>query len=372
MAENIADYVRAEKRGFGELGVTDVDLLVFAASMYFEFERFPHYLEEGASTRLSDMGEYGELVRYAEHDYNPADMLELARALAESPRFGDVPIERFACIVGDDPAIQFAAACFPVSDELVVVAYRGTDAHLEGWQEDFEMLWREASPGQTEALRYLHAAAAAYPDAQLFLCGHSKGGACAEYAAVFADSRLGERVVRACSFDGQALFKVGGAADLDLEAYDRALLERYERVRVPIVRYVFPSSIGLLMERRDAGFILASPGFVFAQTTDPEHEHNICAVRVRAGEVVTEAADEQRIRKSTGTVRIMPVLSSAERRFATDAVVAACRNAGITVNLTDEGVKQLLSALRTWYKAAPRDEKRQVRRLMAKVALARK
>ncbi|MBQ9042644.1 MAG: DUF2974 domain-containing protein [Eggerthellaceae bacterium] len=372
MAENIAEYVRAEKRGFDEKGLTDVDLLVFAAALYFEFERFPHYLEAGVSTRLADMAAHGRLVEYAEHDYNPADMLELAEALAESPRFGCVPIERFECIVGDDPAIQFAAACFPVSDELVVVAYRGTDAHLVGWQEDFEMLWREAAPGQLEALRYLREAAAAYPNVELALCGHSKGGACAEYAAVFANSQLSGRIVRACSFDGQALFKVGGAADLDLEAYDRALLERYGQIDVPLVRYVFPSSIGLLMERRDAGFILASPGFVFAQSIDPEHEHNICAVRVRGGEVIIEAAGEDRVRKSTGAVRIMPSLSGAERRFATNAVVEACRYAGITVSLTDEGVKQLFAALRAWYKAAPRNEKRQARRLMAKVVFARK
>ena len=372
MGENIAEYVRAETRGFGEKGLTDVDLLAFAASLYFEFERFPHYLDEGTSTPLSNLGEYGELVRYAEHDYDPAELLELAEALVESPRFGHVPIERFECIVGDDPAIQFAAACFPVSDELVVVAYRGTDAHLVGWQEDFEMLWREAAPGQLEALRYLREAAAAYPNAKLALCGHSKGGACAEYAAVFANSQLSSRIVRACSFDGQALFKVGGAADLDLEAYDRALLERYEQIDVPLVRYVFPSSIGLFMERRDARFILSSPGFAFAQSTDPKREHGICAVRVRDGAVVTEAADAERVRKSTGAVRIMPVLSGAERRFATNAVVEACRDAGITVSLTDEGVKQLLAALRAWYKAAPRDDKRQVRRLLAKFALARK
>ena len=372
MAENIAHYVRAEARGFNDKELTDVDLLVFAASMYFEFERFPHYSETGASTPLSGMSRHGELIRYAEHDYSPADMLELAEALAESPRFGCVPIERFECIVGDDPAIQFAAACFPVSDELVVVAYRGTDAHLVGWQEDFEMLWREAAPGQVEALRYLREAAAAYPHAKLALCGHSKGGACAEYAAVFANSRLSSRIVRACSFDGQALFKVGGAADLDLEVYDRALLERYEQIDVPLVRYVFPSSIGLLMERREARFILSSPGFAFAQSTDPEHAHSICAVRVRDGEVVTETVDEERIFKSTGAVRVVSSLSGAERRFATNAVVDACRNAGITVNLTDEGVKQLLAALRVWYKAASRDERRQARRLMAKVALTRK
>lgn len=370
MQQGILNYLASETRPFGDFGVTDVDLLVLSAAMYLEFERFSRYARVDASTAFSQMDQYGAFREHAEHDYHPADTEELLRLLASSPRFGGVSLERFSCVVEDEPPLQFGAACFPISDECVVVAFRGTDVKLQGWLEDFEMTWREAGPGLARAQRYLREAAAAYPQARFYVCGHSKGGSYAEYAAVFASSELSRRIERVCSFDGPSLFHVGGAADLDLEAYDRALLERYDEAALPITRYIFASSIGLLLERRDSRELLDSGRFPFVKSIDPRRDHSVFAAAVVDGAFVLEPVSAAALRAKTRSARFIRAFSRSERKFFTDALAEACRAAGVTLGITNEGANHLGEALRAWYASAPADVKRQARKLIVKAAIA--
>lgn len=370
MAQGILGYLSSETRAFKDFGVNDVDLLVLSAAMYLEFERFEHYSRESASTPFSAAEDVGSFREYAEHDYHPADSEELLRLLAASPRFGGVPIERFSCAVEDEPPLQFGAACFPINEECVVVAFRGTDMKLQGWLEDFEMTWREAAPGLVRAQRYLREAAAAYPRARLFVCGHSKGGSYAEYAALFASDELAGRIERVCSFDGPSLFRVGGAADLDLEAYDLALLERYDEMALPIARYVFASSIGLLLERRDACELLDSARFPFVKSIDPGRNHSVFAAGVEGGALALEPVSADALKAKMGSARFMRAFSGDERRFFTDALAEACRASRVTLGITNEGSGHLAGALRAWYASAPAEQRRQARKLIAKAAIA--
>lgn len=370
MAQDILQYLESETHSFDEQDVTDVDLLAFAAAMYLEFERFERFAGESASTPFSAMADYGAFHAYAEHDYHPADTEKLLRLMAASPRFGRVPIEHFTCVVEDEPPLQFAAACFPLSADLVVVAFRGTDMKLQGWLEDFEMMWRETAPGLVRAQRYLRQAAAAYPGAGFYVCGHSKGGTCAEYATVFADEALSARIKRTCSFDGPSLFHAGGAADLDLEAYDLALIERYAEVTVPITRYVFASSIGLLLERRSPQELIGSGRFPVVKSIDPQRDHSVFAARIVDGAFALEDVTAGQLGAKMGSTRFMQSFSAAERKFVTDALASACRASGITLGVTNEGVGHLGKALRSWLATAPADAKRQAHRLVVKAAIA--
>ena len=79
------------------------------------------------------------------------------------------------------------------------------------------MSFENAVPGQLAAVAYLRLAAAAIPG-PLVLCGHSKGGNLAFYAAVSAEE-LRDRLIGAWSFDGPGLDDemVASAAYIDIE-----------------------------------------------------------------------------------------------------------------------------------------------------------
>lgn len=358
--ENLTAYLKSERRSFGELPLSDADLLAFSALLYAEFERFGEF---PASVRIGDLLEHGTLHEYMEHDCNPIGMMALLEALVASPRFGDVRLERFECIVDESCIIQFGAACFALSGEEAVVAFRGTDSKLVGWHEDFAALYLEMMPGQVEALRYARAAAEAYPEAKLVVCGHSKGGTEAESVALFADDALASRIDRAVSFDGPALFKNGGSAAPDLEAFDLVLLERYGALTTPVTRYIFPSKIGLMMERRDPGV------FPYTATVNPALGHNVCSVKVVDGQLASAEPDDKSIRGALVLTRLVAGFTAEERQVVVEEVIAACRNAGVTIDLSERGIARLTKLLKAHYRTLPRDRKRIFRRLI-RLALA--
>lgn len=364
--KNILDYARTENRSFLECPVNDVDLLVLSAAMYFEFERFQQFLEADESIVFSSFPAIGDISLFGEHDYYPRETTELATALATSKRFGSVPVEHFECIVQSEPAMQFGAACMPLAPDCVVVAYRGTDITYEGWQEGFEMTFREAGPGQIAALGYLHRAAVAYPNARLYVCGHSKGGTFAEYAALLADDDLSKRIARASSFDGPGLFRCGGPASLDLAAYDIALAEHYDSVNVPIVRYIFPSAVGLLFEKRAPEFIFESEKFSFVQPCASVRGHNVFSVGIEGCSFAMEDQSLENVRDGLGSARFLQAYSVEERAFAARVIIEACSSAGVTIDLSDKGMQEMFRALVAWYRNAARDERRKARLLIAK------
>ena len=114
------------------------------------------------------------------------------------------------------------------------MAYRGTDNSIAGWHEDFDMGYASPVPAQSEAVAYLRRMAEA--GRPLHVCGHSKGGNLAAYAAAFSDEATQELLQDIYSFDGPGL--------------DEAALESegYARIRPRLRSYIPQSSVvGLLM-----------------------------------------------------------------------------------------------------------------------------
>ena len=353
-SQNLATYLLNEKRPFDEAPLSDVDLMAFAALMYAEFERFGHFSDAGASTPIGELPLFGKLWEYVEHDCNPDGMLPLVEAMVGSPRFADVRLECFRCIVDEARAIQFAAGCFPLSDRCVVVAYRGTDTKLVGWQEDFELMWQAEGPGEAEAVRFLVDAANAYPGARLLLCGHSKGGAFAEHAAVYAPNELLGNIERAVSFDGPALFRLGEVACPEFGDLDDVLLARYDQLPFPVQRYIFPSMVGLMFERRDPA------RFTYTQAVDEDRTHNICSARIIDGRIAASTPTVEDMCDGMLVSRWVRLMSLEQRRFTSMFVIDSCRKAGISIDLAD--TKPLMFALaRGFFTAGPQKQAQLIR-----------
>ena len=164
-----------------------------------------------------------------------ADRHKLLRAAGESARFGGLTINHCVDVFDAEREMQFAAVTYDLPDGTRVIGYRGTDATVIGWREDFNMSFACPVPSQTEAVRYLERVAARTVG-RLRLCGHSKGGNLALYAAACCTPKLRARIGEIYLFDAPGFDQ----ATLQAEGYREVL---------PRVRSYVPqtSVIGRLM-----------------------------------------------------------------------------------------------------------------------------
>ena len=125
--------------------------------------------------------------------------LDFARACADSLRFGNIILEDFRDIY-DSQDKQFAAVTYKLDDGATVIAFRGTDATIIGWKEDFMISYTRV-PSQDLAYEYArqHVAEA---ENGVIICGHSKGAHLALYSAAHLDSSEKEKLIRLYVNDG--------------------------------------------------------------------------------------------------------------------------------------------------------------------------
>ena len=119
--------------------------------------------------------------------------------MAASKRFARVILEDYNSYVDTELEGQFAAMTFSSGRRSIYITYRGTDNHVIGWKEDFNMSYLESIPAQDSAVRYLEEQIAkerhvSCQGRRVILGGHSKGGNLAVYAAVCADPETAERI----------------------------------------------------------------------------------------------------------------------------------------------------------------------------------
>lgn len=136
-------------------------------------------------------------------------------AVAASPRFRQMKVRDYLSLFDTRLEMQFAAMTFVHKDQFAVVTFRGTDASITGWKEDFNMAYASPVPAQEQALRYLEAVAPRLPH-RLILNGHSKGGNLAEYAALKAPAAIRNRLEAVYNLDGPG-FKEGMFTEDDYE-----------------------------------------------------------------------------------------------------------------------------------------------------------
>lgn len=199
--KNIITYGETVFDTFEERGFCAVDSLILS---WFSYFRFPEELEEirgweGVPLRDLFRAEYFD--RIFHELWDPESCRKLFTALTASPRFRDISVRGYTEQMDIEKEKQFAAVSFQLTPAICYVAFRGTDASLVGWKEDFNMAFQTPVPAQTAAVQYLEEAAA-HCGGQILVGGHSKGGNLAVYSAAFCDPGLQERISRVFSHDG--------------------------------------------------------------------------------------------------------------------------------------------------------------------------
>lgn len=137
---------------------------------------------------------------------------DLLKACGNSERFGTMKVCGFINKIDHENEEQFSAVTvlLPCKEDVVFVAFRGTDDTIVGWKEDFNMSFMDVIPSQHDSVVYLNSVfeknalqLSSYKN--IYIAGHSKGGNLAMFSSLFADSKIKKRIKRIYTFDAPGL-----------------------------------------------------------------------------------------------------------------------------------------------------------------------
>jgi len=178
---------------------------------------------------------------------------ELVRLMGQGVRFGTMRLVCFQDLFSEQEEKQFAAVAVQLGDGTTFVAYRGTDATLVGWKEDFNMGFADEVPAQRESVHFLNAVARQV-DGPLRVGGHSKGGNLSVYAALFCEDDVRARIREIYNNDGPGL-----TARMQ-ECPNCAEIMKRLKTYLPQT-----SIIGMLMEHNESYQVVRSEGIGIMQ-----------------------------------------------------------------------------------------------------------
>lgn len=234
--------------------------------------------------------------------YSVKDDRKLLAALAQSVRFGTMRLCAFVNRVDGEAEEQFSAVTFLPEAGPALIAYRGTDNTVVGWQEDFNMCFESEVPAQRDAAAYAEHMAQVL-DGGIILGGHSKGGNLAAYAELFVSGETHRRIQAVYNFDGPGFNEeiVGSAAF--------AQRKRCVQTFVPQ-----SSIVGVLMENDEVMTVVRSDGVGIFQ-------HNPYTWQVMGGSFIALPERTNSSRFADETVRHwLASLSPEVRRRAIDGI----------------------------------------------------
>ena len=217
---NSSDYLKNfGSVSFEELPFNAVDSFALCQSFYMPVENVYENVKSPSLTLRELYMKCFEL-RGAKH--KPVGLILSKQISVRAVRFGGAKVADVTNVFTTEPCIQFAAMTLLLSDGTVAIVFRGTDDSLIGWKEDVDILVKKSMPSHQLAQDYLERVAAAYPG-KLVLCGHSKGGNLALWAALKCSDDVRERIVGLYNLEGPGFYNYHLYGT---QAY-RELLDRY-------------------------------------------------------------------------------------------------------------------------------------------------
>lgn len=250
---NFVTYVQTQFDSFDERPFCEVDSLVFSWLSYYRLsEKLPNiHSWEGVS--LSDWLRAEDFDAMMGSLWNVPGSHDLLYAVCSSPRYRGTHMCAYKTRFNKETEEQFAAMTFLLPNGEVYVAFRGTDATLVGWKEDFNLAFQCPVPSQENARTYLESVAAHF-DGPLYVGGHSKGGNLAVYAGITCADEHQGRIKQIFSHDGPG--------------FNEQFLKdpRFENVHERVAKTVPQSSIiGMIFENQEEYKIVESTAFSITQ-----------------------------------------------------------------------------------------------------------
>ena len=199
---------------FEEKEFNEIDALILSQLIYIDFEGIvlkdsKVYISDAAKQyyALHSAEEIEELISVSQK------AASLLRNCAKSRRFSEIALCNYINNVNVEIEKQFAAINYLLPGGLLVIAYRGTDITMTGVKESAMLSYMFPVPAQIEALYYFQETAM-LTTGKITVCGHSKGGNLAVFAAVNCSNSLKKRI------DGVFEFDAPGFPKWFFERYD--------------------------------------------------------------------------------------------------------------------------------------------------------
>lgn len=251
---NIIDYAESQMEDFKTTPFNLVDSLILSQFVYIHFNVVvPELSDKQAPVRIGDLLKAEQIPKMLHNVRDAKSNHRLLLALGMSPRFRDIRMCCYSDSLDATMQKQFAAVTYLLDDETAYIAYRGTDATIVGWKEDFNMAFITPVPAQKEGVSYLNEVAEQFPHA-LMVGGHSKGGNIAVYSAMECHQGVQNRIVGIYSHDGP------GFRD------EIFMSEKYTRIKTRIHKTLPQSSlVGMLLQLQEDYVVVESNEFWIMQ-----------------------------------------------------------------------------------------------------------
>ena len=240
---HLLDYViTTSRKTFEELPFNEVDALVFAQLAYYDYSIF----EDGITLR--EIANNKKVLKATDlKNLIGKDDERMFNVAIVSKRYRDCIVKWHVSKLDRASAMQFSATTFIISKKRAVIAYRGTDGTVVGWNEDMNMTYMFPIPGQVEAQRYINDVLGKIKCNDIIVVGHSKGGNIAVYASVMARKDLQDNISAVYNFDGPGF--------IDAFYY----LDAFAKIKDKIHKYIpEQSSVGRMMKAYNDYIVIKS------------------------------------------------------------------------------------------------------------------
>lgn len=224
---NIHDYVKNSNASFDEQGFNEIDGLVLTQISNMDLGSSGIDLYSGNAKTFADiwreMNTEGTSA-HAAYLGMSSDNRKLIEELAKSTRYQDMSVSNFVkdpvtgsadgsvvkgfeSVGADQEMEQFAAVTITYQQNgktYNYVSYRATDGTSDGWAEDLAMLYSMGTQAQADSTAYMNIIAG-MTEGYITGGGHSKGGGDFEYAYLFCDDDVRERIIKGYVYDSPGL-----------------------------------------------------------------------------------------------------------------------------------------------------------------------